>query len=120
MKIKIKHDSLFGVPEVAIIFGVSEATVRKWVKDRKLILAHAVSYQNGFLIRGNEMRYLLKDNPRYSWPDDTYEIPEEFKTEYLLAAKDRCLRELSAAQTAMKTNMVQLNQIMNELFKEEG
>ena len=117
MKIEMKHDSLFSTPEAAIILEVSKATIRKWVKDGKLILGHPVSNQTGFLIVGSSMRELLKGNPRYSWMDDSYDIPDEFRVEYLMAAKDKCMRELSAAETAMRNNRTQLDFILDQLFK---
>jgi hypothetical protein len=116
MKIFIHHDSLFGVPEVALLLNVCEATVRKMIKDGKLVNGHPVSNQGAFLVRGCELRHLMRGNPNYDWVNETFDIPDEIKTNYLMAAKDRCIRELRAAEAAMRANMIQLDQIMNELF----
>ena len=118
MKITIKPDILFSVPEVVVICGVCEATVRKWVKDGKLRLGHSVSNQGAFLITGSSLMDHVWNDPRYNWRDYLYDIPEDRRVEYLLAAKDKCMRELSAAEIAMRKNRVQLDFVLHELFKE--
>lgn len=119
MRIKLESERLFSVPEMAIIIGVCEATVRKWVQNGKLHRAHTVSNQGAYAVNGRNLRDVLRGDPRFNWRDETVEIPDELKTKYLLAAKDKCMREFSAAEEAMKKEITQLNEIMKELFREE-
>ena len=118
MRIKLESERLFSIPEVAIIMGVCEATVRSWFQNGKLHRAHTVSNQWTYAVNGRDLRNLLHGNPRFSWRDETVEISDELKTKYLLVAKDKCMREFRAAEAAMKKEMAQLNEIMEELFKE--
>ena len=118
MRIKLEYDKLFSVPEVAIICDVCEATVRSWIKNGKLNKAHTMSNQGAIAVRSSELRNLLRDNPRFDRREDTFELPDDKKTEYLLAAKDKCMREISAAEHAMRKEMAQLNEVLRELFNE--
>lgn len=119
MRIKLEWDKLFSVPEVAIICDVSEATVRSWIKNGKISRAHTISNQGAIAVRGNELWSLLRDNPSFNRIENTVDIPDDVKIRYLLAAKAKCMREISAAETALRKEMTQLNEILRELFEEE-
>lgn len=116
MKVKIKYDNLFSVPEVCVILDKDVRTVREMVHERKLELGRAVSNQGAFLIRGNSLWKFIEDDPRFNWREYTFDIPEERKTEYLLATKDRCMREIRAAKNALHSNTMDLEWAMRELF----
>lgn len=116
MLIKIEGERLYSVPEIAIICGVSTAKVRTWVKNGELHKAHTVSNQGAIAIRGYDFREHLRCDPGYDWRTETIEISDDLKTEYLLAAKDKCMREISAADVALRKEMAQLNEILRELF----
>lgn len=116
MTIKIIGDRLYSVNELAVIFDVCEPTIRNWVKNEKLRKAHPVSNQGAILVSGYDVAWNLIKDPRYNHRDNTLEISDERRLEYLVAAKDKCMREISAAETAMKREMSELNEILRELF----
>lgn len=115
MKVKIERERVYSTREVAIILDVCEATVRSWIKRGEIRRGHSVSSQ-GFVVTGYTVIDSLQGNPRYDRKDDSVEIPDEKRLEYLLAAKDKCTMEIRGAKSALHRELSELNDILEELF----
>lgn len=107
-------DKTYSTKQVAILLDVSEASVRSWIKSRKLGHCHSQSNQGAFLVMERQIEWFLRENPKYK----RVELTGEKRREFLLAAKDKCRREIGAAETAIHREMLELNQIIDELFRE--
>ena len=107
------YGETYSTKQVALLFGVHEETVRKWVKDGKIHKGHSASAQGAFIISGSSLHWFVRENPKYKLVD----MNEHQRREYLLATKDKCMREITAAETIMHKNREELNEVINELFK---
>lgn len=109
-----KFGGKYTVRQVAILLGVKEHVARELFHSGKLQDDWSQHRMNRcYLVDHYRLRQFVKENPEYK----LVELTEETWHEFLIAAQDYTLREISAASNILKRNSLILKDIADELNK---
>ena len=109
-------ETTYSTKQIAILCGVTQETVRKWIKTNELAWYNSIGMSSGYVVKKGDLISFLRH--KYSKYYNRELTKEEIK-DYLLACIYKCNKELTGAETVLRRERNDLTKAYEKLLNEK-